>query len=151
MFFDYQSGLPNNIGTRLINFLYVSGLELSQLQIGNTIFKTLISDEYRRLHSISTHFQRPIGIFECYIILNTSYCFFAFVLECGNYTYGAHCSQTCGKCLYLAGEQCHHVTGVCPRDCAAGYQGELCMEGNHTVNMSIEIVLNSLTRLMCIL
>ena len=37
------------------------------------------------------------------------------------------------------------------RDCAAGYQGELCMEGNHTVNMSIEIVLNSLTRLMCIL
>ena len=133
MFFDYQSGLSNYSGPRLINFLYICGLELSQLQIGNKIFKTLISDDYRRLHSISTNYQCLIDIFESYIILNTSYSFLVIFLECENYTYGAHCSQTCGSCLYLAGEQCDHVTGECPRDCAAGYQGELCMEGNNTV------------------
>ena len=53
-----------------------------------------------------------------------------FVKACGNYTYGPDCSLTCGSCLYLAAEQCHHVTGECPRDCAAGYQGKLCLQSN---------------------
>ena len=52
-----------------------------------------------------------------------------FYSVCGNNTYGPACSQTCGNCLYVNGEQCHHVTGQCPRDCVAGFQGKLCNEG----------------------
>ena len=55
---------------------------------------------------------------------------FYIILVCGNNTYGPNCSLTCGNCLYLYGEQCHHVTGHCPRDCAAGFQGDRCNEGN---------------------
>ena len=54
----------------------------------------------------------------------------ALYLVCRNNTYGSECSQTCGNCLYLYGEQCHHVTGHCPRDCVTGFQGDRCMEGN---------------------
>lgn len=32
----------------------------------------------------------------------------------------------CGNCLYLYGEQCHHVTGNCPRGCDVGFQGDHC-------------------------
>ena len=53
-----------------------------------------------------------------------------FTKACGNYTYGPDCSLTCGNCLYLAGEQCHHVTGECPRDWAAGFQGKFCSQCN---------------------
>uniref|UniRef100_A0A8W8NYE9 EGF-like domain-containing protein n=1 Tax=Magallana gigas TaxID=29159 RepID=A0A8W8NYE9_MAGGI len=47
---------------------------------------------------------------------------------CNNNTYGPNCSMTCGHCLYLYGEKCNHVTGQCPRGCASGFQGELCVE-----------------------
>eukprot|EP00105_Crassostrea_gigas_P046606 XP_019930754.1 PREDICTED: uncharacterized protein LOC109621166 isoform X3 [Crassostrea gigas] len=36
--------------------------------------------------------------------------------------------ETCGHCLYLYGEKCNHVTGQCPRGCASGFQGDLCVE-----------------------
>ena len=55
---------------------------------------------------------------------------FALYLVCRNNTYGSDCSLSCGNCLYLYGEQCHHVTGHCPRDCVTGFQGDRCMEGN---------------------
>lgn len=48
---------------------------------------------------------------------------------CGNNTYGTNCSMTCGNCSYLYGEQCHHVTGYCPRGCILGFQGVRCDEG----------------------
>lgn len=48
---------------------------------------------------------------------------------CGNNTYGANCSMTCGNCSYLYGEQCHHVTGHCPRECIFGFQGDRCDKG----------------------
>uniref|UniRef100_K1QVU1 Uncharacterized protein n=1 Tax=Magallana gigas TaxID=29159 RepID=K1QVU1_MAGGI len=32
----------------------------------------------------------------------------------------------CGICLYLYGEQCHHVTGQCRRGCGDGFHGDLC-------------------------
>lgn len=35
----------------------------------------------------------------------------------------------CGKCLYLYGEQCHHVTGECPRGCGDGFHGDRCDQG----------------------
>ena len=44
--------------------------------------------------------------------------------------YGPGCSVPCGNCLYSQGEQCHHVTGQCPRGCLEGYSGEKCTEGN---------------------
>uniref|UniRef100_A0A8W8P2J8 EGF-like domain-containing protein n=1 Tax=Magallana gigas TaxID=29159 RepID=A0A8W8P2J8_MAGGI len=47
---------------------------------------------------------------------------------CNNNTYGPNCSRTCGHCLYLYGEKCNHVTGQCPRGCASGFQGDLCVE-----------------------
>uniref|UniRef100_K1RCZ6 Scavenger receptor class F member 2 n=1 Tax=Magallana gigas TaxID=29159 RepID=K1RCZ6_MAGGI len=47
---------------------------------------------------------------------------------CNNNTYGPNCSMTCGHCLYLYGEKCNHVTGQCPRGCASGFQGDLCVE-----------------------
>uniref|UniRef100_A0A8W8P5I2 Endothelial cells scavenger receptor n=1 Tax=Magallana gigas TaxID=29159 RepID=A0A8W8P5I2_MAGGI len=49
---------------------------------------------------------------------------------CNNNTYGPNCSRTCGHCLYLYGEQCNHVTGQCPRGCASGFQGDLCVESD---------------------
>ncbi|XP_052694343.1 protein draper-like, partial [Crassostrea angulata] len=47
---------------------------------------------------------------------------------CNSNTYGPYCSKTCGHCLYLYGEKCNHVTGQCPRGCASGFQGDLCVE-----------------------
>ncbi|XP_065925377.1 multiple epidermal growth factor-like domains protein 11 isoform X1 [Magallana gigas] len=47
---------------------------------------------------------------------------------CNNNTYGPNCSKTCGHCIYLYGEKCNHVTGQCPRGCASGFQGDLCVE-----------------------
>lgn len=38
--------------------------------------------------------------------------------------------MTCGNCLYVYGESCNHVTGQCPRECASGFQGDLCIERN---------------------
>ncbi|XP_065925384.1 uncharacterized protein [Magallana gigas] len=49
-------------------------------------------------------------------------------IVCTNNTYGPNCSMTCGHCLYLYGEKCNHVTGQCPRGCASGFQGDLCVE-----------------------
>nr|XP_022306629.1 uncharacterized protein LOC111113003 isoform X3 [Crassostrea virginica] len=46
---------------------------------------------------------------------------------CNNSTYGPNCSMTCGNCLYLYGEQCHHVTGQCPRGCIDGFTGARCL------------------------
>nr|XP_019930756.2 uncharacterized protein LOC109621167 [Crassostrea gigas] len=47
---------------------------------------------------------------------------------CNNNMYGPNCSMTCGHCIYLYGEKCNHVTGQCPRGCASGFQGDLCVE-----------------------
>lgn len=54
---------------------------------------------------------------------------FETIVVCNNDTYGTDCSMRCGKCLYLYGEQCHHVTGHCPRGCGDGFQGDLCDQG----------------------
>lgn len=45
---------------------------------------------------------------------------------CAANTYRPHCSLTCGKCILLYGENCHHITGRCPRGCAYGFQMDLC-------------------------
>lgn len=50
-------------------------------------------------------------------------------LACGNNTYGQGCPLTCRNCLYLYGEQCHHVTGQCIRGCDVGFQGKRCNQG----------------------
>lgn len=50
-------------------------------------------------------------------------------VACGNNTYGPNCSMTCGNCSYFYGEQCHHVTGYCPRECISGFKGARCDEG----------------------
>lgn len=51
------------------------------------------------------------------------------IVACNNDTYGTDFSMKCGNCLYLYGEQCHHVTGQCPRGCDVGFQGERCDQG----------------------
>lgn len=53
---------------------------------------------------------------------------FLFFVVCGNNTYGPNCAMTCGNCSYFYGEQCHHVTGYCPRECTTGFIGERCDE-----------------------
>lgn len=52
------------------------------------------------------------------------------VSVCNVNSYGSNCSMTCGNCLYVYGESCNHVTGQCPRGCASGFQGDLCIERN---------------------
>ena len=52
---------------------------------------------------------------------------------CRNNTYGPGCSLKCGNCLYQNEEQCHHVTGQCPSECAEGYKGKRCDEGTITI------------------
>lgn len=52
-----------------------------------------------------------------------------FSVACGNNTYGPNCAMTCGNCSYFYGEQCHHVTGFCPRECISGFKGARCDEG----------------------
>ncbi|XP_048257353.1 uncharacterized protein LOC124116616 isoform X2 [Haliotis rufescens] len=49
-------------------------------------------------------------------------------LQCGtacNGTgfYGYNCNETCGMCL---GDDCHHITGECPRGCRPKYEGATC-------------------------
>lgn len=60
-----------------------------------------------------------------------------FHIVCNNNTYGPRCSLTCGNCLYLYGEQCHHVTGQCPRECNVGFQGDRCDQGMIKILLSI--------------
>lgn len=52
-----------------------------------------------------------------------------FSVACGNNTYGPNCAKTCGNCSYFYGEQCHHVTGFCPRGCSSGFKGARCDQG----------------------
>nr|XP_034321176.1 uncharacterized protein LOC105323883 isoform X1 [Crassostrea gigas] len=52
---------------------------------------------------------------------------------CGNNTYGPNCAMTCGNCSYFYGEQCHHVTGFCPRECISGFKGARCDEAFDSV------------------
>ena len=47
---------------------------------------------------------------------------------CSNNTYGLHCTLTCGNCSN--GQQCHHVTGICPQGCVQGYDGDTCDTSN---------------------
>lgn len=54
-----------------------------------------------------------------------------FSVACGNNTYGPNCAMTCGNCSYFYGEQCHHVTGFCPRECISGFKGARCDEGKY--------------------
>lgn len=49
-----------------------------------------------------------------------------FNIVCKNNTYGSACSFSCGNCLYRYGEQCHHVTGYCPRGCDVGFHSDRC-------------------------
>lgn len=63
--------------------------------------------------------------------------------------------MTCGNCSYLYGEQCHHVTGFCPRECILGFQGERCDEahGSNPTTKSNNIqepLLYTLASLFCI-
>ena len=54
--------------------------------------------------------------------------FAIFVLECNYGMFGTNCSEKCGNCLNL--DQCHHINGSCLDDCAPGFQGVTCTEGN---------------------
>ena len=47
----------------------------------------------------------------------------------------------CGICLYLYGEQCHHVTGQCPHGCGDGFHGDLCNQGINGYESSQKIIL----------
>lgn len=60
-----------------------------------------------------------------------------FHIVCNNNTYGPRCSFTCGNCLYAYGEQCHHVTGQCPRACNVDFQGDRCDQGMIKILLSI--------------
>jgi len=44
------------------------------------------------------------------------------------------CQQTCGKCLHST---CNKTDGQCPLGCEAGYWGELCNDGNVTIQFQI--------------
>lgn len=57
----------------------------------------------------------------------TTYYYCWTTVECMGNTYGMECSQTCGKCH--RGEQCNHVTGICPNGCDPGMFGEKCVNG----------------------
>nr|XP_022306912.1 receptor-type tyrosine-protein phosphatase T-like [Crassostrea virginica] len=44
---------------------------------------------------------------------------------CNGNTYGQECNTSCGNCIN--GEQCHHMTGICPNGCDKGvYDGDKC-------------------------
>lgn len=72
------------------------------------------------------HNEKRIQISKVCIILIVP-----FSVVCGNNTYGPNCAMTCGNCSYFYGEQCHHVTGYCPRECITGFKGERCKEGKY--------------------
>ena len=50
-----------------------------------------------------------------------------------NNTFGLGCALKFVNCLYQNEEQCHHVTGQCPSECAEGYKGKRCDEGTITI------------------
>ncbi|XP_071117591.1 receptor-type tyrosine-protein phosphatase epsilon-like isoform X2 [Haliotis cracherodii] len=48
------------------------------------------------------------------------------VWKCPNETYGFNCNKTCGHCAN--NNSCHHVTGICPDGCQAGWKLDLCQK-----------------------
>lgn len=57
-------------------------------------------------------------------------CKIAFVFkECAVERYGVECKGICsGHCA--SSTSCNHVTGLCDRGCAVGWEGSLCDKGN---------------------
>lgn len=52
---------------------------------------------------------------------------FYFIIECNDRKYGDGCQRKCGFCLNMT--QCDHVNGTCSQGCEAGYQGQMCEQG----------------------
>ena len=42
---------------------------------------------------------------------------------------GSDIQPTCGECIVIAKDQCHHINGSCLGGCDRGYQGIKCAEG----------------------
>ena len=53
--------------------------------------------------------------------------FSSFISECPGGTFGYNCSEVCGQCI----DTCNFVNGSCSGNCLAGWQGELCIEGEY--------------------
>lgn len=48
-------------------------------------------------------------------------------VACAEGSYGVDCNLTCGHCLDV--NQCSNINGTCLNGCDAGYQGDLCNNG----------------------
>ena len=54
-----------------------------------------------------------------------------FITECDEGFYGTYCNQTCGNCFQTT---CDKTTGRCPDGCDAGWNGNLCIDGEPKEN-----------------
>ena len=72
-------------------------------------------------------------------------CCYDSVAVCPAGTYGAECALSCGHCH--SNQNCHHVTGACPSQCAAGYTNpkNSCHEGK--LGCLAAVVFNNITHL----
>ena len=113
---------------------YVYRITYSFPKIECTIFLTTQC----KLYTFKTNFYAEAICFTLFILLLYDYhickrehsclCLFVSNKACCNNMYDLHCMLTCGNCSN--GQQCHHVTGTCPKGCIQGYDGDKCDTSN---------------------
>lgn len=66
---------------------------------------------------------------------------FYYIIECNDRKYGDGCQRKCGLCLNMT--QCDHVNGTCSQGCEAGYQGQMCEQGQwHVIRKLFETLID---------
>ena len=59
------------------------------------------------------------------------YLLFFLTSDCNNGYYGESCMVQCSKHCAGNNNSCHHIIGTCDLGCDTGYQGALCIQGEH--------------------
>ncbi|XP_045209797.2 uncharacterized protein LOC123561470 [Mercenaria mercenaria] len=125
-----------DFGTQLDDFmLYINDssgtpvYDAAGILYTDGIYEIILEPE---VHADAIIVKRPVGPEYLYITL----CEVEAISACDDGFFGEQCDQKCGFCL--EGEPCYKITGTCPNQCAAGYQGTQCFtqcaDGNYGNN-----------------